>query len=216
MLIETNAGVGDRWRFTGREYDSATGLMYYRARYYSPARGVFLSEDPLGFGGGDANLYRYASNRPQMLVDPFGLTVTISYQGLVSAAHRAGSALAGGTLGYACGYIEAWYNGDQNPARTAWREAVTGAVLGAAAGPVVGQLPAQMQLFAGIALAVQAVASGEDFVIRGLRGTCIIAEFGIGGGLRGLPDLLRDTRPPVPSKTGPEPSTASSQVTRVA
>jgi RHS repeat-associated protein len=35
--------------FTGRE-DDATGLFGYRARYYQPSRGRFVSEDPLGGG----------------------------------------------------------------------------------------------------------------------------------------------------------------------
>jgi len=49
--------------FTGREYDSETGLYFYRARYYDPAIGRFISEDPIGFQGGDLNLYAYIGNR---------------------------------------------------------------------------------------------------------------------------------------------------------
>jgi RHS repeat-associated protein len=36
--------------FIGREYDAEIGLMYYRARYYDPGMGRFISEDPIGFG----------------------------------------------------------------------------------------------------------------------------------------------------------------------
>jgi RHS repeat-associated protein len=39
-------------RFTGRELDAEAGLYYYRACYYDPEIGRFLSEDPLGFEGG--------------------------------------------------------------------------------------------------------------------------------------------------------------------
>lgn len=35
------------YAFTGREWDPETGLYYYRARYYDPKVGRFLSEDPL-------------------------------------------------------------------------------------------------------------------------------------------------------------------------
>ena len=35
--------------------------------------GRFLSRDPIGFAGGDANLYRYANRNPTTLVDPSGL-----------------------------------------------------------------------------------------------------------------------------------------------
>ena len=59
-------------RFAGREYDSETGLYYFRARYYDPAVGRFVSEDPIGLGGG-INQYAYASNDPVNGSDPTGL-----------------------------------------------------------------------------------------------------------------------------------------------
>lgn len=43
----------------------------YRARYYNPATGRFLSEDPIGFAGG-FNLYAYANENPLSFNDPFG------------------------------------------------------------------------------------------------------------------------------------------------
>jgi len=58
--------------FTGRE-DDGTGLVYYRARYYSPRLQRFISPDPLGFDAGDINLYRYVNNQPNMETDPTGL-----------------------------------------------------------------------------------------------------------------------------------------------
>gem|GEM_PF-1600693 len=58
--------------FTGREEDG-TGVLYYRARYYAPRLQRFLSEDPLGFSGGDSNLYRYVGNAPNTGSDPTGL-----------------------------------------------------------------------------------------------------------------------------------------------
>ncbi len=59
-------------QYTGREFDSETGLYYYRARYYDPSVGRFLSEDPAGFAGG-INRYAYVRNSPINLTDPFGL-----------------------------------------------------------------------------------------------------------------------------------------------
>jgi len=50
--------------FTGREYDLESGLYYYRARYYDPKAARFLTQDPIGFAGGDVNLYRYVHNNP--------------------------------------------------------------------------------------------------------------------------------------------------------
>ena len=57
--------------FTGRENDG-TGLNFYRARYYDPARGRFVSEDPAVYEEGDPNLYRYVWNNPISLTDPSG------------------------------------------------------------------------------------------------------------------------------------------------
>jgi RHS repeat-associated protein len=48
-------------------------LYFYRARYYDPRAGRFLTKDPIGFAGGDVNLYRYVRNNPINRVDPFGL-----------------------------------------------------------------------------------------------------------------------------------------------
>jgi RHS repeat-associated protein len=62
-----------RYGYTGREADEYTGLMYYRARFYDPQIGRFISEDPIGFNGGDINLYGYVWNNPQSFVDPSGL-----------------------------------------------------------------------------------------------------------------------------------------------
>jgi RHS repeat-associated protein len=45
---------------------------YYRARYYDPTVGRFLSEDPLAFHGGDVDFYSYVFNGPVDLMDPFG------------------------------------------------------------------------------------------------------------------------------------------------
>jgi RHS repeat-associated protein len=77
--VTTSAGAAttNTYQFTGRENDGTTaGLMYYRARYYNPAWGRFVSEDPIGVAGG-VNLYAYVRQRPTTLSDPFGLDATI-------------------------------------------------------------------------------------------------------------------------------------------
>jgi len=50
------AGNTNTYQFTGRENDG-TGLYFYRARYYSPNFRRFIAQDPIGFTGGDPNLY---------------------------------------------------------------------------------------------------------------------------------------------------------------
>ena len=61
-----------RYGFTGRERDPLTGLHYYRARFYDPEVGRFMSEDPIGFIGG-INVYAYVENNPVIFSDPLGL-----------------------------------------------------------------------------------------------------------------------------------------------
>ncbi len=62
---------GNELRYTGRE-DDGTGIYYYRARYYHPGLQRFISEDPIGFAGGDSNLYAYVGNNPITATDPTG------------------------------------------------------------------------------------------------------------------------------------------------
>jgi RHS repeat-associated protein len=68
-----DAVVDNPFQYTGRENDG-TGLYYYRARYYAPRLGKFVSRDPIGLDGGSA-LYRYVSNNPISFSDPLGLQV---------------------------------------------------------------------------------------------------------------------------------------------
>ncbi|MGH9184934.1 MAG: RHS repeat-associated core domain-containing protein, partial [Acidimicrobiales bacterium] len=80
-------GVDDLnpFAYTGRELDE-TGLYYYRARYYHPETGRFLSQDPIGFAGGDPNLYRYAGGDPVNFVDPTGTTTAAPCLATASAS----------------------------------------------------------------------------------------------------------------------------------
>src|SRR5438093_8708725 len=60
----------ERRRFSGHTRDG----RYCRARYYHPGLQRFISEDPIGFRGGDVNLYAYVGNQPTTFRDPFGLS----------------------------------------------------------------------------------------------------------------------------------------------
>jgi RHS repeat-associated protein len=76
---ESNPTVGDRYGFTGREWDSYTGLQYNRERYYDSKTGRWTSEDPLAFAAGDGNLYRYVGNNAPNRQDPSGLAAPPSF-----------------------------------------------------------------------------------------------------------------------------------------
>jgi RHS repeat-associated protein len=65
--IEVFHGLG------GRPYDEETGLQNHHHRWYDPATGRWISEDPVGFGGGHENLNVYVGNSPVNGIDPTGL-----------------------------------------------------------------------------------------------------------------------------------------------
>ena len=72
ITVETNPDVNFRFSYTGRELDPETRLYNYRTRQNDPLIGRFISEDTIGFAGGDVNLYRYVGNSPLMYTDPDG------------------------------------------------------------------------------------------------------------------------------------------------
>ncbi len=71
--VTTDTGSTDRYQYTAREFDSALGLMYSRARMYDAVSGRFFGVDQSGFSAGDPNLYRYVGNSPTNGRDPSGL-----------------------------------------------------------------------------------------------------------------------------------------------
>lgn len=73
ILSETGASNGDRFNYTGREFDDDTGYQFNRRRYYDPATGRWTTRDPIGFEPGDYNLYRYIGNSSLNAIDPLGL-----------------------------------------------------------------------------------------------------------------------------------------------
>jgi RHS repeat-associated protein len=73
-----DAGASEAgYAFTGREWDPEIGLYYYRARYYNPQLGRFISEDPIGMAGG-LNAFAYTNNRPTIATDPSGLRIKVN------------------------------------------------------------------------------------------------------------------------------------------
>ena len=76
--------------FAGGIYDAETGLVRFGFRDYDPEIGRWTAKDPIGFRGGDTNLYVYVGNRPTNLTDPTGEVAWVVVACLV--------ALSGGTL----------------------------------------------------------------------------------------------------------------------
>lgn len=98
-------------RFPGQLDDPTTDFSYNWHRYYSPELGRYYQADPIGFGSGDINQYRYAASVPTMLTDPDGRVVPV----VVAVAYllyEVGSSVA-----------DAWttYNALRDPCAT-WEE----------------------------------------------------------------------------------------------
>jgi RHS repeat-associated protein len=72
VTIYSAGTYNNRFKFTGREFNSTFGFYEYRARAYSPILGRFMSEDPKLFDAGDYNLFRYCHNDPIDFTDPMG------------------------------------------------------------------------------------------------------------------------------------------------
>jgi RHS repeat-associated protein len=82
-------------QYTGRE-NERNGLYFHRARYYNPVIGRFISEDPIGFAGGQENLYAYVFNNPTGFVDPYGLDAWDRLQNFSDFSNGAASVLTFG------------------------------------------------------------------------------------------------------------------------
>jgi RHS repeat-associated protein len=73
--IASHSGLDNPYTFTGQRFDAETGLMYYKARYYSSEQGRFISRDPIGIWTDEVNLgngYAYVGSGPLDYGDPTG------------------------------------------------------------------------------------------------------------------------------------------------
>ncbi|NJM76773.1 MAG: hypothetical protein HC852_14505 [Acaryochloridaceae cyanobacterium RU_4_10] len=134
VTSETNTNVEFRYGYTGRERDEETGLDYYRTRYYDSSVGRFISEDTIGFNGGDANLYRYVANNPINFNDPNGTDLYDFVNGADQLAAGFGDAV---TFGGTTKLREAMY-GETATRNHSGGLFTTGQVLGTGASIAVG------------------------------------------------------------------------------
>ena len=79
LVSSTNAAANPttispllNYRYTGKFFDDSTGLQNNINRWYDNTTGKWISVDPIGFNGGDANLYRYVGNNSLLYIDSNG------------------------------------------------------------------------------------------------------------------------------------------------
>jgi RHS repeat-associated protein len=107
-IVIQDSNLPNPYTYTSREYDQESGLYYYRARYYDTKIGRFLQKDPIGFDGGDVNLYAYVANNPINDIDPIGLwAVKLSwywgYGGSFTLGRESGRWFVRGAFGFGAG-----------------------------------------------------------------------------------------------------------------
>jgi len=74
QAVRSGTETPKRYRFTGKERDTETGLYYHGARYYAPWLGRWTSCDPAGLVD-SMNLYQYALCNPVRFADSSGMWV---------------------------------------------------------------------------------------------------------------------------------------------
>jgi len=159
--------------YAGRDLDRFTDLYNNRARWYDAGAGRFLSEDPIGFAAGDANLYRYCGNSPTNATDPSGHIVNF-IAGLIGAGVGAVIGAGAYVYQYATGDVQDFSLTDLGVYMGG------GAAAGAAAGATFG-----LSLAAGGAVSGWAGLTGTAAAVTTASATLGLtgAAAGVSGGL---------------------------------
>jgi RHS repeat-associated protein len=71
----TMSEIGNRYTYTGREWDETLAMYHYRARMYDSVGGRFVSRDPIGYLLAKYHIYRNYSGLSK--TDPSGLAPNI-------------------------------------------------------------------------------------------------------------------------------------------
>jgi RHS repeat-associated protein len=129
--VAASSGSIAQYGYTGREPD-ATGLMYYRARYYDPTIGRFTQRDPIGLQGG-INEYGYVEGNPVNGTDPDGRYVRQILGGVFNT-------IIGASVTYLTDHngTTTWQQYSRNAAVDFTVGALTSGAAGLAKGPALG------------------------------------------------------------------------------
>ena len=108
ILSDSNSSFTVPFGFAGGLHDRDTGLVRFGYRDYDPDTGRWTAKDPIGFAGGDTDLFGYVQNDPVSFVDPYGLKFGLSDAlGAINSAIEANGtgAMIGGVIGGAAGTL---------------------------------------------------------------------------------------------------------------
>jgi RHS repeat-associated protein len=72
LAPKLSSAVPQSWPLKPRGHDPETSLGIFDDSHYDPYTGRWLQRDPIGFSGGDTNLYGYGLQDPVNRVDPSG------------------------------------------------------------------------------------------------------------------------------------------------
>ena len=128
------------FRYCGEYYDSESGTIYLRARYYDPAIGRFISRDSVTGENTDPlslNLYTYCHNNPIIGIDPSGHIFNILIGAGIGAVVSGGISLVSSIIS------EGGINKDN------WKKIVANVAVDMAAGALSGGLAATGVLVGG-------------------------------------------------------------------
>ncbi|MDL1984383.1 MAG: hypothetical protein LWX54_09395 [Deltaproteobacteria bacterium] len=117
IIQDTNPLFEIPFGFAGGLHDRDSGLVRFGCRDYDPNTGRWTAKDPIGFAGGDTDLYGYCLNDPVNFIDPEGLFVNL------------GAAGVGAAIGAGVGAANALFTGG---------DVLKGALTGAAVGSLAG------------------------------------------------------------------------------
>lgn len=186
------------FHFTGHRGDDATGLLYFGARWYDPALGAFVSQDP---AAQFPSPYTYAGGNPLAGQDPTG--TFFGFETIILGV------LLGAIIGAVVSGIQVGLNG--GTAQQALRAALLGAAVGAASGAAVGFVGGAVTPGTTQALASKLVLAGYSIysAVEGLRAgqyaTGISSILSAALALRGLSDALAGRSAPTEPVVGPQP-----------
>jgi RHS repeat-associated protein len=187
-------------RFTGKELDPETGLMYYGGRYYDPILGRFISPDPVRQDYRDPqalNPYAYVRNNPVNTIDPSGYFFKKLFKKIGRFFKKAAATIAGIVVGTVVGiatgnpflgaYAGMWAASTvQGGIQGGWRGAGLGFLAGSGfflGGPVGGAITT------GLSYELQGGRFSKGFTSGLVAGVITAASIGVGeyaGGF--LPD----------------------------